>query len=145
MAGWFDSHCHVQEEYLGGDEAPGGGGDTEFEPVLARAREAGIDRLVCIGTGAATSGQAVHMAPRPPPTARRRGRGRPSGCTRTKRAGASTRWQSCWRPNWPSATVAVVAVGECGLDYYYEHSPATHRAPPSRHRSHWRTRTGSRW
>ena len=58
MAGWFDSHCHVQEEYLPGD----GAGATDLEPVLARAAEAGIDRLVCIGTGAATSRQAVAVA-----------------------------------------------------------------------------------
>ena len=58
VAGWFDSHCHVQEEYLPGGEA----GATDLEPVLARAAEAGIDRLVCIGTGAATSEQAVAVA-----------------------------------------------------------------------------------
>ena len=123
MAGWFDSHCHVQEEYLGGDEAPGGGGDTELEPVLARAREAGIDRLVCIGTGAATSGQAVRVA------------------RATAADGSAPRaWASIGlHPHEASRGVdevaellarelavgdgAVVAVGECGLDYYYEHSP----------------------
>ncbi len=121
MGGWFDSHCHVQEEYLGGDDpAP-----AQLEPVLARAREAGIDRLVCIGTGVATSEQAVQMA------------------RATLGAGAGTvprAWASVGlHPHEASAGVdavaevlarevssgdgAVVAVGECGLDYYYEHSP----------------------
>ena len=115
--GWFDSHCHVQEEYLGGD------GTADLEPVLARAREAGIGRLVCIGTGAATSGQAVQVA------------------RATAAGGATPRaWASVGlHPHEASQGVdevaallarelavgdgAVVAVGECGLDYFYEHSP----------------------
>ena len=36
---------------------------------------------------------------------------------------ASTRWPRCWPRRWPSADGVVVAVGECGLDYFYEHSP----------------------
>ena len=119
LAGWFDSHCHVQEEYLPGDEA----GAADLEPVLARAAEAGIDAIVCIGTGAATSRQAVAVA-------------RADG-----RAGTVPRaWASIGlHPHEASEGVdevaallareleandgAVVAVGECGLDYYYEHSP----------------------
>ena len=119
MAGWFDSHCHVQEEYLPGDEA----GPHDLELVLARAGEAGIDRLVCIGTGAATSQQAVAVA------------------RATVAAGSVPRaWASIGlHPHEASAGVdevaallaveleveggTVVAVGECGLDYYYEHSP----------------------
>ena len=119
MAGWFDSHCHVQEEYRGGHDGDG----TELAPVMDRARAAGIDRLVCIGTGAETSRQAVAVA-----------RG-------TARAGSTPRaWASIGlHPHEASEGVeevavllareldagdgAVVAVGECGLDYYYEHSP----------------------
>ncbi len=119
MSGWFDSHCHVQEEYLQGDE----GGATDLEPVLARAGEAGIDRLVCIGTGAATSRQAVAVA------------------RATAAEGSTPRaWASIGlHPHEASEGVdevaallageleandgAVVAVGECGLDYHYEHSP----------------------
>jgi TatD DNase family protein len=119
LTGWFDSHCHVQEEYLQGD----GAGETDLEPVLARAGEAGIDRLVCIGTGAATSRQAVAVA------------------RATAAEGSTPRaWASIGlHPHEASEGVdevaallareleandgAVVAVGECGLDYHYEHSP----------------------
>jgi TatD DNase family protein len=116
MNGWFDSHCHVQEEFREGE----GGG--ELDPVLDRARAAGVERLVCIGTGVTTSAQAVAVA-----------RASAGG-------GAPRAWASIGlHPHDASEGVdqvaallerelavgdgAVVAVGECGLDYYYEHSP----------------------
>ena len=130
MGGWFDSHCHVQEEYVSGRDSgdpdtagrPAGSGDVEA--VLARAAEAGVDRLICIGTGPATSEQAISVA-------------RAS----TARQGVMPRaWATVGlHPHEASEGVdpvaailervvgqgdgAVVAVGECGLDYYYEHSP----------------------
>jgi TatD DNase family protein len=118
LAGWFDSHCHVQEEYL-----PGAAESVDLEPVLTRAAAAGVTRMVCIGTGAATSAQAVAVA-----------RG-------TARQGTEPRaWASVGlHPHEAGEGVdevaallaselaaddgAVVAVGECGLDYYYEHAP----------------------
>ena len=119
MAGWFDSHCHVQEEYLPDEVA----GRADLEPVLSRAAEAGVERLVCIGTGAVTSAQAVAVA------------------RATAGAGAGPRaWASVGlHPHEASEGVdevaallarelaaddgVVLAVGECGLDYFYEHSP----------------------
>ncbi len=121
MSGWFDSHCHVQEEYLGGGR--GGESETDLSAVLGRAAAAGVDRFVCIGTDAATSTQAAALA-------------------RDVQRGpaALTAWASVGLH--PHAAVdgvtdvagrlaeelavgdgTVVAVGECGLDYYYEHSP----------------------
>jgi TatD DNase family protein len=121
MTGWFDSHCHVQEEYLGGGER--GTSDTDLSEVLARADTAGVDRLVCIGTDASTSAQAVTLARRV------------QGDDGDLRAWASVGLH----PHEATAGVdavatllaeelasedgVVVAVGECGLDYYYEHSP----------------------
>jgi TatD DNase family protein len=118
VGGWFDSHCHVQDEYL--PEEVGNG----LSDVLNRASDAGVDRLVCIGTGVATSEQAVALARAVADL----------GC------GAITAWASIGlHPHAASQGVdgvarllsqevasgdgAVVAVGECGLDYYYEHSP----------------------
>jgi TatD DNase family protein len=120
MNGWFDSHCHVQEEYLGGGES--GDGDRDLPAVLARAGAAGVDRLVCIGTGVTTSAQAVAVA------------------RASRPGGAPTAWASIGlHPHDAKDGVdgvaalldrelaagdgVVVAVGECGLDYYYEHSP----------------------
>jgi len=121
MSGWFDSHCHVQEEYLGGGET--GPGETDLTLVLERAKSAGVDRLVCIGTDVGTSAHAVGVA-----------RGLPRGDD------GLAAWASVGlHPHEAIAGVdgvgellvqelavgdgAVVAVGECGLDYYYEHSP----------------------
>lgn len=129
MGGWFDSHCHVQEEYVraGDSEAAGGpvrpAEGAEVEAVLGRAAAAGVDRLICIGTGAATSAQALGVA------------------RASAQSGVAPRaWASVGlHPHEASEGVeevaallvraleeddgAVVAVGECGLDYYYEHSP----------------------
>ena len=98
-------------------------GPGDLELILARARGAGIDRLVCVGTGVETSRQAVALA------------------RATASAGSQPRaWASVGlHPHEASEGVdevaalldreleaddgAVVAVGECGLDYYYEHSP----------------------
>jgi TatD DNase family protein len=128
VAGWFDSHCHVQEDFLreeGSDAGTAGAEATDdgLDGLLARARAAGIERMVCIGTGPATSRQAVAVA-----------RSTASG-GRGPRAWASIGLH----PHEASEGVdevaallasvlgeddgAVVAVGECGLDYYYEHSP----------------------
>jgi TatD DNase family protein len=130
VAGWFDSHCHVQGEYLRGaaeDDAPAAGGEVAagpavLEALLGRAREAGVDRMICIGTGVATSAQAAAVA------------------RATAAAGTGPRaWASIGlHPHEASEGVdevdalltleeaagdgVVVAVGECGLDYYYEHS-----------------------
>jgi TatD DNase family protein len=119
----------VQEEYVSGrnsgdpEEEGRPAEAAEVEAVLARAADAGVDRLICIGTGAATSEQALGVA------------------RETARHGAAPRaWATVGlHPHEANEGVdevaallaraveeedgAVVAVGECGLDYYYEHSP----------------------
>jgi TatD DNase family protein len=134
VGGWFDSHCHLQEGFLDGEESESPGGSPEggagaagkaVSAVLERAAAAGVDRLVCIGTGPATSQQAVAVA----------------RATSTAGEGSVPRaWASIGlHPHEAQEGVdevaallarelavgdgAVVAVGECGLDYYYEHSP----------------------
>jgi TatD DNase family protein len=126
VGGWFDSHCHVQEEYLGGLGSGADDAGTELaglEAVMARAREAGIDRLVCIGTGAGTSRQALALA----------GAAQAAGATPRAWASIGLHPHEASEGIDEVASVlaeavdrrdgTVVAVGECGLDYYYEHSP----------------------
>lgn len=95
---WTDSHCHVP--YEGVDES-----------VIAEARDAGVTRLITVGTDAAQSAAAVDVA------------GRHEGVWATvglhpheAKFGVSTIEPLVGAPK-------VVAIGECGLDYYYEHSP----------------------
>jgi TatD DNase family protein len=115
MSGWFDSHCHVQEEYVGRD------GEGDVAAVLAQAAAAGVDRLVCIGTGETTSAQAVAVA---------RG-SQPPGLQAWAAIGLHPH-EAAEGVDAVAALLArevavgdgvVVAVGECGLDYFYEHSP----------------------
>jgi TatD DNase family protein len=122
VAGWFDSHCHVQEEYLGGEEGDEGG--TDLDQVLARAGEAGIDRLVCIGTGTATSAQAVGVARRAAPAGGSGPRAWASiGLHPHEASDGVAGVARLLEEELAAGDGAVVAVGECGLDYYYEHSP----------------------
>ncbi|HEX4243928.1 MAG TPA: hypothetical protein VHY77_00055, partial [Acidimicrobiales bacterium] len=72
---WFDSHCHLQDEFLEATDEGTGGRATDAPPVptgtvratalngaLARASEAGVTRLVCVGTGGRSSEEAVGLA-----------------------------------------------------------------------------------
>jgi len=122
----------VQEAYLGGLAAEEGAaeegaaeeGTADLEAVLGRAMDAGVDRLVCVGTGAATSAQAAALA----------------RATTRAESGGPRAWATVGlHPHEASEGTdavasllahelavgdgTVVAVGECGLDYYYEHSP----------------------
>lgn len=139
---WCDSHCHLQERYLpeGGDpagdvEPTGDGGDGDgptghaagADPVgtvLRRASGAGVGAVVCVGTDAGTSVQALALA----------------GAVRAGTLGedlpavwatAGLHPHEALAGTEPVARLLeehagrdhLVAVGECGLDYHYDHAP----------------------
>jgi len=129
-ARWMDSHCHLQDRYR-----PEG---TDLAEALTEAARAGVCGVICVGTDPATSGQAVAVAA----AARAAAVAGPS-------AGLPSSWDlpedfGAWatvglHPHEASQGVAeieialdaavassagaVVAVGECGLDYHYDHAP----------------------
>lgn len=96
---WFDNHCHLTS--LKGDPAA----------AVAAAAEMGVTRLLTVGCTVADSGRAAEIA---------------SGFDRVwATAGVHPHDASDGIDGLAQALdhPKVVAVGECGLDYYYEHSP----------------------
>lgn len=119
--GWFDSHCHLQERYLA-DEAPDPAGGPVAE-VLRRAVAAGVSSVVCVGTDAATSAQALALAgavadgdlgPGLPGVSATAG-------LHPHEASAGTAAVADLIER--SAAGSLVGIGECGLDYHYDFSP----------------------
>jgi TatD DNase family protein len=90
---WTDAHCHITAD------------------ALDAARAAGVERMISVGTDVASSQAAIALA-----------------------AGHEGVWATAGvHPHDAKDGIAgveallaapeVVAVGECGLDYHYEHSP----------------------
>lgn len=99
-----DTHCHL--------------GDSRFDPdlsdVVSRARDAGVGHLIVIADSADATDRAITLA-------RRFGLSASSG--------VHPHEASSWSADVEARVVAaledplVVAVGETGLDYHYDHSP----------------------
>ena len=96
---WVDNHCHLP---------PGGVGDE----WVAAAGEAGVVRFVDVGTTVERSRQAVASA-----------RARPGIVFATAGVHPHDAIDGIDGLAALLANDAVVAVGECGLDYHYDHSP----------------------
>ena len=100
-----DAHCHLSD----------GAFDPDREVALERARAAGVGHVVVIGESLAGSEKAVGLA-----------RSR-TGLSAT--AGVHPHEASSWSGDVEArvrellAEPEVVAVGETGLDYHYDHSP----------------------
>ena len=98
---WFDSHCHVHDERI------------DASAALSDARAAGVARFVDVGCDEPTSLAAIQLA-----------------------SAHSDVWAtvglhphdssegSSWMPGLldHAGTTRIVGVGECGLDYHYDHS-----------------------
>jgi len=96
---WTDTHCHLQYEGLPAD-------------ALERAEAAGVTRMVCIGTDGPQSARAVEVARAHPGRVWATAGLHPHDAVN----GVDTIVGSLGAPE-------VVGVGECGLDYHYDHSP----------------------
>jgi TatD DNase family protein len=100
---WIDAHCHLQF----GDRGPAP------EEAVARAVDAGVERMVCIGTDLATSVEAVRLAELFPEV--------------WATVGLHPHDASKFGAEWAglvelTAAERVVGIGEAGFDLYYRHS-----------------------
>jgi TatD DNase family protein len=95
---WTDAHCHIPYEGVG-------------EDVIAEARAAGVDRLVTVGTDLVSSRAALDVARRHDEV------WATAGVHPHDAAGGIDGIEALL------AEPEIVAVGECGLDYHYDHSP----------------------
>ncbi len=150
---WFDSHCHLQEEFAESDAGdPGAGTEgtgphaTRLAATLARASEAGVTRMVCVGTRADSSAEAVDLvrAMRGPgsvavaegievwATIGLHPHDAVDGVDSLDALLAAELAPELAAPSpdlprgpgpGPSPERVVVGIGECGLDYHYDHSP----------------------
>jgi TatD DNase family protein len=103
---WFDTHCH-----LDGENCKDGA-----DAVLSRARAAGVGHFVCIGVGGESAQrQAVELAERDPNVWATVGV-HPHDAGSFDGAIERTLLELMAHPR-------VVALGEVGLDYHYDHSP----------------------
>jgi TatD DNase family protein len=103
---WADSHCHVPYDGVGVD-------------VLDDARAAGVARVISVGTDAAQSASAVALARQEPDVWATVGLHPHDATEGVASIEPLLADQALRRPGAP----VVVAVGECGLDYHYDHSP----------------------
>jgi TatD DNase family protein len=97
---WTDSHCHVPYQGIGPE-------------AVDEARRSGVTRLVSVGTNAAQSRAAMVLARSEPGV----------WATVGLHPHEATEGVASIEPLLAEADPVVVAVGECGLDYHYDHSP----------------------
>lgn len=99
-----DTHCHIHSADY----------NLPADEVIDAARTSGVDKLICVGTDEQDSALAVNfVADRP-------------GCWAS--IGLHPHDAKLGQPAFDKLAgliglSKIVAVGECGLDYYYSHSP----------------------
>ena len=106
MIPFIDSHAHLADPAF----------DADREDVIARARQGGAEAIVCIGESMAAAQRAAHVA-----------EAHEGFCFYTAGihphdAGGFDAMRDVAGIRQHVAAGAV-AIGECGLDYHYDHSP----------------------
>jgi TatD DNase family protein len=102
----FDTHAHVHDKAF----------DPDREAVLERAREAGVERILTIGTDLATSHDAREIAVR-------YGLDYAIGIHPHEAKDAPADLAGAFDAFIAASPKPPRAIGEMGLDYYYDHSP----------------------
>ena len=106
MATFFDSHAHLADPAFSDDQAA----------VVDRAKEAGAAGVLCVGESLAAAARARDLAQREPGFAWFSAGVHPHDAADFDHARDLDGIREF-------AHAGAVAVGECGLDYHYDHSP----------------------
>jgi TatD DNase family protein len=106
MTSFIDSHAHLAD----------GAFDVDRDEVVARAVVAGAEAIVCIGESLAAAARARELATRHPGLV---------AFTAGVHPHDAADFDPLRDPERIAAMISAgaVAVGECGLDYHYDHSP----------------------
>jgi len=116
-----DTHCHIHE--IGGPEGDfthqkwAKAGVTDPDAVVAAAAAVGVDRLICVGCDVDDSRLAIDFVQSRDNTWASIGIHPHEAKRYADDSTELARFAAM------ATEPKVVAVGECGLDYYYEHSP----------------------
>ena len=106
MTTFVDSHAHLADPAF----------DADREDVITRARQTGALAIVCIGESLAAAGRAAEVA-----------KAHPGFCYYT--AGVHPHDAADFEKGRDDEAIraylasGAVAIGECGLDFHYDHSP----------------------
>ncbi len=111
MTRWTDAHCHLQDQFLSGDTRVA----ADALATLERAFDAGVDRVVVVGTDATTSREALALTALESPVEIFA----TVGLHPHEASSDLAPIEALAR----AGHARLVGIGECGLDYYYEHSP----------------------
>ncbi len=118
-----DTHCHIHEAWrsVNGNDATAKlwdkAGRPDADEIIKRALEAGVERMVCVGTTLPDSKMGIEFAAS-------RDRIWASIGIHPHEAKDYANFSGKLKDFASLATKPkVVAVGECGLDYFYSHSP----------------------
>lgn len=115
---YTDTHCHIHEPSY-----------VDAEGAIERARNNGVTRLVCVGTDEKTSTQAAAFAVGRDNVVASVGL-HPHDATSGVTAVQQLQQLIMAERNDKNIHVyKIVAVGECGLDYFYENSPRAQQIP----------------
>ena len=106
MADFIDSHAHLADPAF----------DADRDEVIARARQAGARAVVCIGESLAAAERARAIAARYPGFVAYTAGVHPHDAAGFDESSDMPRVRE-------EVARGAIAVGECGLDYHYDHSP----------------------
>jgi TatD DNase family protein len=118
-----DTHCHIHEAEEGyrlhteTKKKYEKAGSPSPDTFIENARQAGVTRLLCVGTTVEDSGLAIDFVQSRPGTWAALGIHPHEAQKYADHPAALQRFAGL------AARPKVAAVGECGLDYFYTHSP----------------------